>query len=156
MLQQYALLGDMADDEYAKYQDDYNRWLQERSFAQAAADDEYNKALQKYANMISIFDNNRAYDLQQQQLAYQRERDAVADDQWAQEFALAQQKAYGGGNPTNDPTKNQQSSYHAANRKATAYAKAGYTQDMVWAYLRPYINNGISTTEANKIMSNLF
>lgn len=41
MAQQYAMLGDMASDEYAKYQDAYSRWANERDYAQRLADDAY-------------------------------------------------------------------------------------------------------------------
>ena len=43
MAQQYAMLGDMASDEYAKYQDAYSRWANERDYAQGLADDAYAK-----------------------------------------------------------------------------------------------------------------
>ena len=90
MVQQYAMLGDMADDEYAKYIDEYNRWLTERDYAKDAADTAYSKAYQKYLDKLSLFDGNIQSLLN---FLYQQRRDAVADSQWQAEFNLAQQQA---------------------------------------------------------------
>jgi peptidoglycan hydrolase-like protein with peptidoglycan-binding domain len=43
LYKQYGLLGDMADDEYGKYADEYNRWFKERDYLQAQADDAWKR-----------------------------------------------------------------------------------------------------------------
>lgn len=56
LYQEYAMLGDLRDTEYGRYQDQLDRYWQEKEFA------------------------------------YQQERDKVADEQWAKEFAEAQRQ----------------------------------------------------------------
>lgn len=72
LLNQYAMVGDMADDEYAKYQDSLNQYWQNLSFQKQLADDAYDQGYNNWYN---------AY-----QAGYQAERDAVADKQWQAEY----------------------------------------------------------------------
>lgn len=95
MAQQYAMLGDLREREYDTYQDDYNRWLNERSYAQGNADNAFDRAYSQYVTELNQFNANRDYDRAMEQFYYQQQRDAMADQQWAQEFALQQQKASG-------------------------------------------------------------
>lgn len=46
MLNQYAMVGDMADDEYGKYQDSLNQYWQNLSYLKSQADDAYQMGLQ--------------------------------------------------------------------------------------------------------------
>ena len=50
LLNQYGMLGDLADDEYGKYQDSLNQYWQNLSYLQGQADDAYNRGLQ-YAEL---------------------------------------------------------------------------------------------------------
>lgn len=61
MLNQYAMLRDMADDEYAKYQDDLNLYYKKLDIAISEADKAYERA-------------------------YRNVRDAVGDKQWEKTF----------------------------------------------------------------------
>lgn len=59
MLQQYAMMGDLADNEYAKYQDAYNQWLTERDYAQKRADTAYNRGYTSWENSYKVQQQNR-------------------------------------------------------------------------------------------------
>lgn len=76
MLNQYAMLGDMAEDEYNKYMDAYNQWLAQLQMSREDVDTAYNRGYTDFINAM--------------QMAYQKDRDAVADSQWAQEMAFQQ------------------------------------------------------------------
>ena len=45
VMQQYAMLSQMRDDEYGRYQDDLNAWINDRNYAQAIADQAYDRGL---------------------------------------------------------------------------------------------------------------
>ena len=68
MLQQYSMLGDMADTEYGRYQDSLNQYWQNVSFLKDQTDDAYT---QGYENWY----NSQQMGLQQEQWAYQQEQD---------------------------------------------------------------------------------
>jgi hypothetical protein len=61
LMNQYAMLGDMADTEYGRYQDQLNQYWQNLNFAKDQADDAYNRG-------------------------YGQAMDKLAYDQWAAEF----------------------------------------------------------------------
>lgn len=57
LIQQYGMLTDREAQDYARYQDEYNRWLTERSYADAKAEDALNRQssnLDMLQYMISI------------------------------------------------------------------------------------------------------
>lgn len=78
MQQQYAMLGDLADDEYAKYNDAYNRWLTSLQMARDDVDSAYDRGYNDYINAM--------------QMAYQKDRDAVSDSQWEKEMAFQREQ----------------------------------------------------------------
>lgn len=59
LLQQYGLLGDLRDNEYARYSDDYNRWLTERNNAQDRADTAYAQGVQNWKNNYTVQQDNQ-------------------------------------------------------------------------------------------------
>ena len=71
MVQQYGMLGDMADTEYGRYQDDLNQYWQRVTFNKQTADDAYDRG---FNNWYTGYQNQ-----------YQAERDKVADEQWQKE-----------------------------------------------------------------------
>lgn len=95
LMNQYAMLGDMADTEYGRYQDRLNQYRQDLSYAQDQADTAYDRGYTNWYN------------------AYQQQRDETADRQWQAEFdenkrRYDQEWAYamgktGGSNSTGDP-----------------------------------------------------
>ena len=111
MLNQYAMLGDRAEDEYNKHMDAYNQWLAQLQMAREDVDTAYDRgytdfinaqqmAYQKDRDAISYQQWQQEMAAQQrqweQELAYQRERDAIADSQWAQELAYKRAQDDGG------------------------------------------------------------
>ena len=76
---QYAITGELYNDEYSKYRDEVNDWY-----------NDYNNAVNRYVDERNL-DYNAYTDAQS--LAYQRYADAVANEQWQKEYAnmLAQQ-----------------------------------------------------------------
>jgi peptidoglycan hydrolase-like protein with peptidoglycan-binding domain len=112
LLNQYGMLGDMADDEYAKYMDAYNQWLAQLQMSREDVDTAYNRGYTDFVNSQQMAyqqdQANIAYAQWQQEMAaqqqrweqemaYQRERDAVADSQWAQELAAKKTSPGGDG-----------------------------------------------------------
>ena len=67
LLTQYAMLGDMADDEYSKYMDSYNQWWQDTTYKQQQADTAYNRGYENWLNSYQMGTDaeNTAYSKQQ-------------------------------------------------------------------------------------------
>lgn len=78
LMQQYGMLGDMADREYAMYMDQYNQWLAQQQMAREDADTAYNRGWNDFINA--------------QQMQYQKDRDAVADAQWDKQFEYGREQ----------------------------------------------------------------
>lgn len=58
LYQLYGLTGDMADEEYARYQDEYNKWLTERDYAQKQADAAYDRGYREWNTGYGIQQEN--------------------------------------------------------------------------------------------------
>ena len=58
LYQLYGLTGDMADEEYARYQDEYNKWLTERDYAQKQADAAYDRGYVEWNTGYGIQQEN--------------------------------------------------------------------------------------------------
>lgn len=74
LLQQYALIGDLKDDEYAKYQDAYNRWANERAYAQEQVDNAYDRGYNEYLAKLSQYNTDREYQLALDQFKFNKEQ----------------------------------------------------------------------------------
>lgn len=55
----YALTGDMADDEYAKYMDAYNQWVNNRAYAAQGEDTAYGRGYQQYMDAYNMGQTDR-------------------------------------------------------------------------------------------------
>lgn len=101
MQQQYGMLGDLADDEYSKYRDAYNRWLTERDYAQGNADTAYDRGYNKWLQQLNQYNTDRDYQESvrqfNEQMAFEREQFAWQQEQAAQAAAAAAAKSGGGG-----------------------------------------------------------
>ena len=97
MLNQYAMLGDMADDEYAKYQDSLNRYYTDLQMAKNDVDTAYNRGYGAYRDSVgdyqwqqqyaeNIKQNEIANNQWQQSFDYGKQRDEVSDAQWRESF----------------------------------------------------------------------
>ena len=67
LLTQYSMLGDMADDEYSKYQDSLNQYWQNVNYQKQVADDAYNRGYENWLNSYQMGTDaeNTAYSKQQ-------------------------------------------------------------------------------------------
>lgn len=72
LLNQYSMIGDMADAEYSRYQDELNKYWQNLTYQKQLADDAYNKGYQNWyqSYQMGVDADNAAY--QKQQDAYNR------------------------------------------------------------------------------------
>lgn len=97
----YSLAKGQEDSDYAKYRDSYADWQNERDYAAGRYDNERNFDYGQYADARNYWQNQAQlenadywdktnYDESVRQynenMAYQRERDAVEDSQWNQEM----------------------------------------------------------------------
>ena len=111
MLNQYALLGEQENRDYSRYRDtvsdwnterDYltNRYDSERSYDYGKYSDERNFDYGVYADDVSNQWKQKEFDeaLRQynEQMAYQKERDAVSDSQWQKSYELSEKSGSGG------------------------------------------------------------
>lgn len=78
MVQQYGMLGDMADTEYGRYQNELNQFWQNLALLKEQADDAYNRGFTEWQ---TGYEN-----------AYQAGRDQVSDQQWQNEFDEAKRQ----------------------------------------------------------------
>lgn len=77
LMQQYAMMGDLADDEYAKFLDSYNRWATEREYAQDEADKAYERGYQDYLTRLNQYNVDREYALSREQLDLTKQQTAA-------------------------------------------------------------------------------
>ena len=54
LTQQYAMLGDLRDDEYGRYQDALNAYWQDVTYAKGEADDAYNRGYENWLNAYNM------------------------------------------------------------------------------------------------------
>lgn len=62
MLKEYQLTGDLAADDYSKYQDAYNRWLTERSYAQDNANTAYDRGYNQWLQELTQRNKDREFE----------------------------------------------------------------------------------------------
>lgn len=92
MQQQYAMLGDLADDEYDKYRDAYNQWLTERDYAQGNADTAYDRGYDQWLQQWSQFNTDRNYQLEKENADRQYQLQ-LEQFRWQQEQAAAKARS---------------------------------------------------------------
>lgn len=89
MYNQAALIAQMEDQDYGRYQDAMNAWLAERDYLAGRYDSERDYDYGKYTDnrdfSYGSFIDDRNY-------RYQTDRDAIADQQWQTEFDEAQRQ----------------------------------------------------------------
>lgn len=110
--EQFAMTGDMYDQEYGQYRDQVGDYRDDRNFAQSTYDSERNFDYGNFSNMLDYwqgkagqenadywdttnFDYQKTAD--ERDFAYQQQRDSIADSQWAQQFAASQRSSGGSG-----------------------------------------------------------
>lgn len=97
----YQMLWQLSDDEYDKYMDTYNQWLNARDYAQQVADTAYDRGFGAWGAAANQYNADRNYDLSREQFEYekawQREQFEYKKQQDALALAMAQQGGSGGG-----------------------------------------------------------
>ncbi len=78
LLDQYAMVGEMADTEYSRYIDALNQYWQNLQFLHDQASEAYDQGFNNWYTA--------------QQLGYQADRDNIADEQWQKEFDFANEQ----------------------------------------------------------------
>ena len=89
MYNQAALIAQMEDQDYGRYQDAMNAWLSERDYLSGRYDSERDYDYGKYTD-----NRDFSYDsfIDDRNYQYQTDRDAIADQQWQTEFDEAQRQ----------------------------------------------------------------
>lgn len=77
LMQQYAMIGDLADDEYAKFVDDYARWSADRDYATDELDKTYERGYQDYLTRLNQYNVDREYGLSREQLDLTKQQTAA-------------------------------------------------------------------------------
>lgn len=101
LLNRYGLVQQNDERDYGRYRDTVGDYYNDYNLAYQRAQDERNFDYGQWGDMLSYFQQlagqeNGDY-WNRTQFDYQKQRDAIADEQWAKEFALAQQRAAASG-----------------------------------------------------------
>ena len=86
---QYAMLSDEKNTEYAQWGDKYNRLMNERDYMGNEVNNLYNKEYGEYTDAYNR-DYNQYWN--ETNFGYQKDRDAVADTQWQAQFDEAKRQ----------------------------------------------------------------
>lgn len=168
LLEQYGLILDRDATDYGRYRDTVADFLSERDFAQGQYDSERTFDYGKYADMLQYWQNKAQQEngdyWTKAQFDYQKARDAIADEQWAKEFALSRQKAYssgssGGGSGGSSgggtkPTFNKK----GISTKRTTDTNTGRVSASAWEYVKNNIRTNLRNgnyTNVDKYMGQI-
>lgn len=87
-----ALLQGLEETDYGRYRDEKGDYLTERDYLYGKTSDMSDEEYQKYLQLVNNWENDRTFNegvrQYDEQMAYQKERDAVQDDQWERTFEL--------------------------------------------------------------------
>ena len=141
LINQFAILGEQENQDYSRYMDSMNAWLNERDYQTGRYDAERDYDYGMWADGRD-FDYGKYMD--ELSYAYQQDRDKVADQQWQSEFDEAQRQfneqmaiktgssgsgstggSGGGGNYTKNPGLSK-------SEILSIQKQAGISQDGVW------------------------
>lgn len=123
LLNMYGILGDNEAKDYGRWQDTMNAWQGERDY------------------LAGLYDSERAFD-------YGKYRDAVADDQWAQQMAAAQAARYSvGGSPVveDTPVKSTAPTITANKKEESAKGTGVTSYSNVMKTVNAYLSMGQET-----------
>ena len=157
LTQQYALLGDLADDEYGKYQDAYNQWLAERSYAQDNAATAYQRGYNQWLQQLNQYNADREY---QESIRQFNEQMALSREQFAWQQAQAQAAASSGssGSKSSGGGGSYDADTAAMQRKLNSMG-ANLSVDGVWgpktqAAYDKYLGGGTEKYTSSKAINN--
>ena len=144
MVQQFGMLGDMADTEYSRYQDELAQHWQNIAFQQQQADDAYNRGFAEwqtgYENQYQAGRDQVADQQWQDAFDYQQGRDQVADQQWQQEF---------------DEAKRQYDKSYSLQASKASGGSSGSSSSSKSSSGGGYDNGGLSTAQVKQLQKAL-
>lgn len=100
MLQEYELTGDLTSNDYSKYQDAYNRWLAERSYAQGNADTAYDRGYNQWLQELNQRNKDREFEESVRQY-----NENLAEQKRQYNASLASRSSSGGSSGGNESKK---------------------------------------------------
>lgn len=130
MLQKYQLTGDLAADDYSKYQDAYNRWLTERSYAQDNANTAYDRGYNQWLQELTQRNKDREFEESVRQY-----NESLAEQKRQYDASLARRYSSGGGSggSGNSGSSKQYDTHGYTEGQIKALQRnAGLTPDGVW------------------------
>lgn len=130
MLQEYQLTGDLAADDYSKYQDAYNRWLTERSYAQDNANTAYDRGYNQWLQELTQRNKDREFEESVRQY-----NESLAEQKRQYDASLASRYSSGGGSggSGNSGSSKQYDTHGYTEGQIKALQRnAGLTPDGVW------------------------
>lgn len=140
MLQEYQLTGDLAADDYSKYQDAYNRWLTERSYAQDNANTAYDRGYNQWLQELTQRNKDREFEESVRQY-----NESLAEQKRQYDASLASRYSSGGssgGSGGSSSSKSGGSSVTVSRNKESA-AGAGTTSfSNIQRTIRGYMQTG--------------
>lgn len=166
MNQQYAMLGDLRDTEYSRYNDAYNKWLTERSYAQQQADTAYNRGQQQWQTNYGIMQDNQqllmglisstGYNATDEELAAAGLTRAQADALRNQWIAANTPKSGGGyyRTPTPDDDGTENDGKNTGNPFTNPYGSLTYITGSSPDLVGALVAGGMSQTAAYNIVKN--
>lgn len=87
-----AIIQGLEASDYGRYRDEMGDYLTERDYLYGKTSDMSDEEYQKYLQLVNNWENDRTFNegvrQYDEQMAYQKERDAVTDDQWERTFEL--------------------------------------------------------------------
>lgn len=99
--QKLALLQQMDDAEYAKYREEISDYNTQLGYLYQKKADLSDEEWQKYMAALSNYENDRDFNetvrQYNEQMAYQKERDKVSDEQWERTYNLSKKSSSSGG-----------------------------------------------------------
>ena len=130
MLKEYQLTGDLAADDYSKYQDAYNRWLTERSYAQDNANTAYDRGYNQWLQELTQRNKDREFEESVRQY-----NESLAEQKRQYDASLARRYSSGGGSggSGNSGSSKQYDTHGYTEGQIKALQRnAGLTPDGVW------------------------
>ena len=140
MLKEYQLTGDLAADDYSKYQDAYNRWLTERSYAQDNANTAYDRGYNQWIQELTQRNKDREFEESVRQY-----NESLAEQKRQYDASLASRYSSGGGSGGSGGSSSSKSggSSVTVSRNKESAAGAGTTSfSNIQRTIRGYMQTG--------------
>lgn len=140
MLKEYQLTGDLAADDYSKYQDAYNRWLTERSYAQDNANTAYDRGYNQWLQELTQRNKDREFEESVRQY-----NESLAEQKRQYDASLASRYSSGGGSGGSGGSSSSKSggSSVTVSRNKESAAGAGTTSfSNIQRTIRGYMQTG--------------